>query len=93
MVGKCEVNRHQAAATPHIPTPASLTVFQRCLNQPQEQRMGLIGAALELRVILHTDIKIVPFDFHRLHNVVIGGSAADGQTGRFQFRPERLLNS
>ena len=53
--------------------------------------MGLVGAALELRVILHTDIKIVPFDFHRLHNVIIGRSAADGQTGRFQFRPEAVV--
>ena len=53
--------------------------------------MGLVGAALELRVILHTDIKIVSFDFHRFHNVVIGRSAADGQTGRFQFRPEAVV--
>ena len=53
--------------------------------------MGLIGTALEFGMVLDADVEIAVLQLHGLHNVVIRGGTADGQTGLHQRLPEIVV--
>ena len=55
--------------------------------QPQEQRMWFIRPALEFRVELHADIKIILRNLNGLHDVAVRGRTADDQSAFRQSFP------
>ena len=53
--------------------------------------MGLIGAALEFRMILYADIEPGIGNFHGFHNIIIGRGSADDKSFFFQHIPEVVV--
>ena len=45
--------------------------FQRRLDEALKQRMGFVGAALEFRVILDTDEKVITGNNHGFHQTPV----------------------
>ena len=64
----------------HAQKEAEALFFQRRVNKADEERMRLVGAALELRVELNADKKVVIFNFNGFNYVVVGRGSADGQS-------------
>ena len=67
--------------------PQGLLRRQGSSHESLEQRVGLIGTALEFRVILHTHIEGPVGQLHRFHQPSIGGQARQGQAGGRQRLP------
>lgn len=56
-------------------------------DKAAEQGMRLVGAALEFRVELHADIKIILRKLNGLHDIAVRGRTADDQSAFRQSFP------
>lgn len=65
--------------------------LHRCVDEPAEQGVRTVGAALEFRVELYADVEGVIADLHGLYDVSVRGGAADAQTGCFQLIAEVII--
>lgn len=65
--------------------------LHRCVDEPAEQGVRTVGAALEFRVELYADVEWMIADLHGLYDVSVRGGAADAQTGRFQLIAEVVI--
>ena len=60
-------------------------------DQSKEEGMRTVGAALEFRMELHTDVKIIFGNFHRFDDVIIRRGTADDKPGINQTRAEIVI--
>ena len=65
--------------------------LHRCVDEPAEQGVRTVGAALEFRVELYADVEWMIADLHGLYDVSVRGGAADAQTGCFQLLTEVII--
>ena len=59
----------------------SILISQRRADEVAEERMRAVGAALELRVVLHADEPGMLRQLDDLHQIAVGVDAADAHAG------------